>query len=337
MIISPDTSSKLAVDAKSIDDLHLLAKQNPDEALQKVAQQFEALFMHMLLKSMREATPKDGLFDSQQTQFFTQMYDQQLAQHISTKGIGIADMMVQQLTRANNSIKPETSISQTDAILSTINSINNSSLVTDGHPNDKSRQLWPNAQVSSNVTSMPANKFNSPIDELMAAAQMGSTQLNKSFSHSTDFIDKLLPHARAVSQSTGIPPHFMLAQAALESGWGKHEIRHADNSPSYNLFGIKAGANWKGDVVETVTTEYINGVPQKMVEKFRAYSSYAEGFNDYAKLLSDNPRYAKVLESNDAAAFANGLQRAGYATDPMYADKLIRILNSEALQNRELI
>lgn len=337
MIISPDTSSKLAIDAKSIDDLHLMAKQNPDEALQKAAQQFEGLFMHMLLKSMREATPKDGLFDSQQTQFFTQMYDQQLAQHISTKGIGIADMMVQQLTRANNSIKPETSISQTDAILSTINSINNSSLVTDGHPNDKSRQLWPNAQVSSNVTSMPANKFNSPIDELMAAAQMGSTQLNKSFSHSTDFIDKLLPHARAVSQSTGIPPHFMLAQAALESGWGKHEIRHADNSPSYNLFGIKAGANWKGDVVETVTTEYINGVPQKMVEKFRAYSSYAEGFNDYAKLLSDNPRYAKVLESNDAAAFANGLQRAGYATDPMYADKLIRILNSEALQNRELI
>lgn len=336
MVISPDISSKLAIDAKSIDDLHLMSKQNPDEALQKVAQQFEALFMNMLLKSMREATPKDGLFDSQQTQFFTQMYDQQLAQHISTKGIGVADMMVQQLARTNHSPDSKTSISQTDAILSTIQSVNNSSLITDGHPNDKSKQLWQNTQTSSNAT-VPSNKFISPVDELIANAQIGNTQSNRSLNHSTDFIDKLLPHAKTASLSTGIPPHFMLAQAALESGWGKHEIRHADNRPSYNLFGIKAGANWKGDVIETVTTEYVNGVPQKMVEKFRAYNSYAEGFNDYAKLLLDNPRYAKVLKSNDAATFANGLQRAGYATDPLYADKIIRILNSDKLQNRELI
>ncbi len=336
MVISPDISSKLAIDAKSIDDLHLMSKQNPDEALQKVAQQFEALFMNMLLKSMREATPKDGLFDSQQTQFFTQMYDQQLAQHISTKGIGVADMMVQQLTRTNHSPDAKTSISQTDAILSTIQSVNNSSLITDGHPNDKSKQLWLNTQTSSNAA-VPSNKFISSVDELIANAQIGNTQSNRSLNHSTGFIDKLLPHAKTASLSTGIPPHFMLAQAALESGWGKHEIRHADNRPSYNLFGIKAGANWKGDVIETVTTEYVNGVPQKMVEKFRAYNSYAEGFKDYDKLLLDNPRYAKVLKSNDAATFANGLQRAGYATDPLYADKIIRILNSDKLQNRELI
>ena len=103
------------------------------------------------------------------------------------------------------------------------------------------------------------------------------------------------------------------------------------------MFGIKAGLSWKGDVVETVTTEYVGGVPQKVIEKFRAYNSYAEAFNDYAKLLLDNPRYAKVLKSTDAATFANGLQRAGYATDPLYAEKLIRILNSEILQNRQLI
>lgn len=335
MVISPDISSKLAVDAKSVDDLHLMAKQNPDEALKKVAQQFEALFMNMLLKSMREATPKDGLFDSQQTQFFTQMYDQQLAQQMSTKGIGIADLMVQQLTRANKSIEPQTSISHTDTIISTINLSGHSSLVKDGHPEDKSEQLWPSAQNSFNAA-MPAGKMN-PSSEAFIAPIPLETQLKKLSNHLTDFIDKLLPHAKIASQSTGIPPHFMLAQAALESGWGKHEIRHADNSPSYNLFGIKAGANWKGDVVETVTTEYINGAPQKVVEKFRAYSSYAEGFSDYASLLLDNPRYAKVLKTNDAVTFANGLQRAGYATDPMYAEKLIRILNSETLQNRELI
>lgn len=336
MIISPDISSKLAIDAKSIDNLHLMAKQNPDEALQKVAQQFEALFMNMLLKSMREATPKDGLFDSQQTQFFTQMHDQQLAQHIATKGIGIADMMVQQLTRTNPSIEPQTSISQTNAILATLNSTQHSALIKDGHPNDQSGQLWLTTAQSSPNATVHAGKLNPSVEMFGAPIRM-EAQSKKSPNHSTNFIDKLLPHAKTVSESTGIPPHFMLAQAALESGWGKHEIRHADNSPSYNLFGIKAGASWKGGVVETITTEYINGAPQKIVEKFRAYSSYAEGFSDYAKLLQDNPRYAKVLKSTDAATFAHGLQRAGYATDPMYAEKLMRIMNSETLQNREFI
>ncbi|MDE2387803.1 MAG: flagellar assembly peptidoglycan hydrolase FlgJ [Betaproteobacteria bacterium] len=335
MVISADISSKLAIDAKSIDDLNLMAKQNPDEALQKVAQQFEGLFMNMLLKSMREATPKDGLFDSQQTQFFTQMHDQQLVQQISTKGIGIADMMVKQLSRTTQPVEPQTVISQTDAILSAINSMQQPLPVGDGHPNDKSAQLWSANRIPAN-TIMSVGK-NDPATEISTLPIQIGYQQKKPSSLPENFIDKLLPHAKIASESTGIPPQYMLAQAALESGWGKHEIRHGDNSPTYNLFGIKAGANWKGNVVETSTTEYINGVAQKTVEKFRAYSSYAEGFNDYAKLLLDNPRYAKVLKSTDAATFANGLQRAGYATDPMYAEKLMRILNSEKLQNREFI
>lgn len=335
MMISPDISSKLAIDAKSIDDLHLMAKRNPEQALHKAAQQFEALFMNMLLKSMREATPKDGIFDSQQTQFFTQMYDQQLAQHLSTKGIGIADILVKQLSRAESSLEPQTSISQADAILSSINAINQPSVKKNVHPNDISEQLWP-VMNSSKQAMIAVDAMKSSDEAFIAPIQIESQQ-TKAFNRTTDFINMLLPHAKTASQSTGIPSHFMLAQAALESGWGKHEIRRADNSPSYNLFGIKAGASWKGDTVETVTTEYINGVPQKMVEKFRAYSSYAEGFSDYARLLLDNPRYAKILESTDSVTFANGLQRAGYATDPKYAEKLIRILNSEALQNREFI
>ena len=335
MIISPDTSNKLAIDAKSISDLHLMAKQRPDEALHKAAQQFEALFMHMLLKSMRDATPKDGLFDSQQTQFVTQMYDQQLAQHISTRGVGIADMMVKQLARASNLAESESSMTKTNAILTTINSIHHSSIVNGEHPNDRSRQLWSNSQTSLNAGAQLGIK-NYSFEGLSTTNQAEALQ-RKLPNNSENFVDKLLPHAKIVSQSTGIPPHFMLAQAALESGWGKHEIRYANNSPSYNLFGIKAGLSWKGDVVETVTTEYVGGVPQKVIEKFRAYNSYAEAFNDYAKLLLDNPRYAKVLKSTDAATFANGLQRAGYATDPLYAEKLIRILNSEILQNRQLI
>ena len=119
----------------------------------------------------------------------------------------------------------------------------------------------------------------------------------------------------------------MLGQAALESGWGKREIRNTDGSSSHNLFGIKAGPGWKGKVATAVTTEYVNGTPHTKMEKFRAYDSYADSFKDYAKMLTTNPRYEKVLAgAKDAAGFAHGLQKAGYATDPMYAAKLTRII-----------
>ena len=134
--------------------------------------------------------------------------------------------------------------------------------------------------------------------------------------------------ALQASVATGIPARFLLGQAALESGWGKHEIRAADGSPSHNLFGIKAGKNWKGASVEVMTTEYLDGAPRKILQRFRAYGSYAEAFQDYAALLKGNRRYAAVLGQTDGAAFAQGLQRAGYATDPRYADKLTSILNA---------
>ena len=125
-----------------------------------------------------------------------------------------------------------------------------------------------------------------------------------------------------------MPAHLILGQAALESGWGKREIKMADGSDSHNLFGIKAGKDWNGKVAQVTTTEYHNGVASKQVESFRAYDSYAESFHDYAKLLSDNPRYAGVLGQSDAKVFAQGLQQAGYATDPHYADKLAGVIGS---------
>lgn len=281
-----DISGMLAVDVQSVDKLRLQIKQDPDKALKEVAQQFEVLFMNMLLKSMREATPKEGMLDSEQTQFYTSMLDMQYAQSLSAKGIGLADMMVKQLTR---------------------------SVVT-----PEELQNMPNA--------IPSTLDISPAIPSGASAPLPASQTR-------DFVNTLWPHAQAVSQATGIPANFMVAQAALESGWGKHEIRRADGSPSFNVFGIKAGRSWSGPVAETVTTEYVNGVAQKTVEKFRAYSSYAEGFRDYANLLLNNPRYAAALEQQDAAGFARGLQQAGYATDPMYADKLMRILNGNVLRN----
>ncbi len=135
--------------------------------------------------------------------------------------------------------------------------------------------------------------------------------------------------ARGAEAETGIPAAFMLAQAAHETGWGQREIRQADGSSANNLFGIKAGSQWKGAVAEVTTTEFVDGQPRKLTQRFRAYASPQESFRDYARLMKDNQRYAPVLASGGSAErFAQGLQAAGYATDPAYADKLARTINT---------
>ena len=151
------------------------------------------------------------------------------------------------------------------------------------------------------------------------------------------FVQQHTEAARAAQAQTGIPADFMVSQAALETGWGRKEIRHGDGTPAFNLFGIKAGGSWKGAVAEVMTTEYVNGKAQKVVAKFRAYGSYAESFADYARLMKDSPRYAQVVAKADTATgFAKGLQRAGYATDPAYADKLTRVINTTLRLQRSL-
>ena len=151
------------------------------------------------------------------------------------------------------------------------------------------------------------------------------------------FVQQHQAAAQVAEGETGIPAAFMLAQAAHETGWGRKEIRHADGSPSYNLFGIKAGANWNGPTADVTTTEYVNGRAQRVVARFRAYSSYEESFADCAKLMKDSPRYQQtVARAGSASAFARGLQRAGYATDPAYADKLTRVINTTLRLQRTL-
>jgi peptidoglycan hydrolase FlgJ len=143
--------------------------------------------------------------------------------------------------------------------------------------------------------------------------------------------------AKKAEATTGIPATFMVAQAAHETGWGKKNIRMADGSNSFNLFGIKADANWKGPVAKIMTTEFVGGQPKKMVQSFRAYSSYDESFADYARLMKTSPRYREVVaQAGDATKFAQGLQRAGYATDPAYADKLGRVINTTLRLQRSL-
>ncbi len=157
-------------------------------------------------------------------------------------------------------------------------------------------------------------------------------------SSASEFVARHTQAARTAEAATGIPASFMVAQAAHETGWGKKDIRMADGSASFNLFGIKAGADWKGPVARVTTTEYIDGQPRRMVQAFRAYSSHDESFADYARLMKTSPRYQSVLaQSGDAKAFAQGLQRAGYATDPAYADKLGRVINTTLRLQRTLV
>lgn len=150
------------------------------------------------------------------------------------------------------------------------------------------------------------------------------------------FIQKMLPHAQAAERATGVPASFILGQAALESGWGKGEIRNADGSPSFNLFGIKA-TGWNGATANVMTTEYEGGEPVRQVARFRSYESYTDAFADYARMISTSPRYAAtVRNAGTAESFAAGMQRAGYATDPQYANKLARTINHTLALQRAL-
>ena len=152
-----------------------------------------------------------------------------------------------------------------------------------------------------------------------------------------DFVARHNDAAEAAERETGIPAAFILSQAAHESGWGRREIRNADGTSSHNVFGIKAGRGWTGRVAEVMTTEYVDGQPRKVMAKFRAYASPEEAFRDYAKLIKESPRYARVVEQGGTAqGFAVNLQRAGYATDPAYADKLGRVINTTLRLQRTL-
>jgi flagellar protein FlgJ len=290
---APDLSANLAIDSKGMSELRQSARAGSPEALKTAATQFESMFVNMMMKSMRDATPQDGLMDNQQTKMFTTMLDQQTSQSIAKKGIGLADVLVRQLSKT---LPPQDGLAVDPAM---------------------ARALLDQARLQRSIEASGG-----------AASPVAPGAADKP-AHVRAFQEKLASHAEEASRTSGIPAKFMLGQAALESGWGRREIKGRDGSNSHNLFGIKAGPDWKGRVVETTTTEYVNGKAQARVEKFRAYDSYADSFKDYARLLSSNPRYEKALAaagSTDAAGFARGLQQAGYATDPNYATKLAGII-----------
>ncbi|VWX60230.1 Glucosaminidase [Burkholderiales bacterium 8X] len=272
-------SNSLAADARSLDTLKLAAGSNDPKAAKEAAKQFESLFMRELIKSMREATMKSGLMDSDGEKLGTDLMDQQFAVQLAGMPGGLTDAITRQLTQ----------------------------------------QMTGGANGVSTVSLGGAGRL---------GATGGSSAVNPSASQS-GFVAQHTDAAERVAQATGIPASFMVGQAGHETGWGRSEIRNADGSNSFNLFGIKAGAGWTGKVAEITTTEYIDGEPRKMTAKFRAYNSFEESFRDYARLIGESPRYAQARASTGSAvSYATELQRAGYATDPAYASKLSRAINT---------
>ena len=282
--------SGAAYDAQALNGLKRDAASDPQGNLKQVAQQVEGMFVQMMLKSMRAALPQDGILSSDQSRLYTSMYDQQIAQQMSQKGLGLADMMVKQMSNAN-AVPSETAgtspMALDDEVLRTL-------------PNQALEQMIRRA-----------------VPKAPSAAPLSLNNGN--------FVARLSTPARVVSQQSGIPHQLIVAQAALESGWGQREIPAADGSPSYNLFGIKAGGSWDGPVTEITTTEFEQGAAKKIKAKFRVYGSYVEAMADYVKLLTNNPRYAGVANARSPEQAAQALQQAGYATDPQYASKLVSV------------
>jgi peptidoglycan hydrolase FlgJ len=239
------------------------------------------------------------------------MFDQQMAQELAKKGVGIADMLVKQLS-------PRTTEAAATA-------------------GKEARAMGKGAGEGAgaafagipprSVTRAPAAAATVPTPA--ASASPASSAAASLPETARSFIERMRPQAEAAAQAAGIPVTFLLAQAALETGWGRHQPRAADGATSHNLFGIKAGTGWQGARTLAATTEYVAGKAVTAVEAFRSYGSYAEAFQDFARLMRSSPRYSGVLSATgDGNAYAQKLQQAGYATDPRYAEKLARIIEA---------
>jgi len=320
------------------------ARGQTPEALSKTAKQFEALMLQQMLKSMRAASGGDDVMGSQQTSFYQDMFDQQLASSLAAgKGIGIADVLVKQLQMSQglSAATPDAAQAQSSSIVVAAEDSAadaNSTVLQLAALTGRLRNAAAMSAASGDVAASAAASSGEPSalslqlsPRLGAAAEAGA----KDFRPQTpqEFIESVLPHAEKAAKELGIPARVLVAQAALETGWGRHQIRNADGTPSYNLFGIKADSGWTGDKVGTITSEYENGQFEKQSANFRAYGSVAEAFDDYAHFLKSNPRYGDALRHQGSAhQFVNGLQKAGYATDPGYASKIMRIAQGDRMQ-----
>jgi len=297
------TQQSLAADPKAMASMSGRIAKDPKGAVREVAQQFEALFMNNLLKTMRE-THLDDEEQSSEMKTYRGLLDQQMVQSLTSgSGMGLAKVLEQQISKL-------------------------------AHLEDGGPQALPNSQVNGSIPVAP--RVLRAYQDMQAQAagrlrQVDGAGTSLASGNARNFAQTLLPHAADASAQLGVAPEMLVAHAALESGWGKRTIHNADGSDSHNLFGIKAGPSWHGATTRVMTTEYVNGAAQKKMDNFRSYGSYQEAFADYANVLSSSPRYKNVMnQGRNIMGFAQGLQNGGYATDPRYAHKLIDVMSSLA-------
>jgi flagellar protein FlgJ len=313
---------------------HSSGKDDDDAALKQAAKQFESIFMGMLLSSMRKANEvfeDEGVLNSNATKFYQDMYDKQLSTELSEKGsLGLADLLVQQLRPSKGKTTPASMLK----------------MPTEAAPvQDKKTTMAAEATVVSPVAA--AKKSPEVIPSVATASPAIVTETLASeadkedwtFDSPSEFIQKLMPAAKQAAQKLGLEPLALLAQAALETGWGQRTFKTAEGNNSFNFFGIKAHNSWQGDVAVVDTLEYRQGVAQKEKAKFRAYESPEQSLGDYVDFIKSNPRYQQaVAMADNPKAYFQQLQAAGYATDPNYAQKILSVFNSDTFkQARNLL
>jgi len=292
-------------DFKGLAELRLNGGANPDETLRAAGRQFEALFIQMMLKSMREATPGDPLLGSNDQKTYQEMFDKQIALTLSGKGsLGLADAMVRQLQQG----RPAT---------------------PDSAASSAAAPLPPRPAAPESVGGVAPLSSAAPAG---VGADTASAEESKQFTTPEEFVAAMWPAAQETARKLGVDPRVLIAQAALETGWGRSVTQHSDGQSSHNLFNIKAGNGWDGRSVNVATLEYRDGVAVKERASFRSYESYRHSFADYAQFLQSQPRYREALaHAGDPKQFLSALQDAGYATDPRYADKIAAILRRDLL------
>ncbi len=281
-------------DFESMSGLRKKAANDPHATLRQVAKHFESLYMNMMLKSMRQASMGDPIFDSNSSGVYRDMFDSQIALQMSQQnGMGIADMLVKQLQGGLGTPVPDKK---------------NPAALSDAF----------DQKEGSTVAGEMKTSIKKPVPV--------------SFSSHAEFVDTLMPYAEQAADELDVAPQVLIAQAALETGWGQHVQKLPNGQSSYNLFNIKADSRWNGDSFKVKTLEYHDGIAQQENASFRSYSSYQESFRDYVEFIQNNPRYEKALDTvADPEGYMQELQQAGYATDPKYADKVIDIYQREVV------
>jgi flagellar protein FlgJ len=353
----------LYMNMQQFSELKLQAREHSDEATRSVAQQFEGLFVQMMLKSMRAAATLDESQHSSSMDFYTDMYDKQLSQMLSKQGggIGIADLLYSQMQGQMQGADAGRQPAATDTVEM------GSNLPQYRLPVQPSGQALPIPGMNY-VAQNPAVKTHalgdsaaSPVTTVPAHAdiiQSGPAQLNKSqqdnaqqvqVQHSLEsetlnpfygwddaktFVTDLWPHADKAAKELGVSAQVLVAQSALETGWGQHTMKKANGQLAFSLFGIKASDDWAGQSVVKPTFEFQSGAMQQQQARFRSYSSVAESFSDYVDFIKSRPRYHQALQHGGSDAhYIQGLHKAGYATDPVYANKVLNIMQGQTFND----